>query len=156
MINNSTLSPTETTKRYGDTPTIEEILGSYAEKTNIYLEALEEKTEFTRDTEINFFDSNQMYRLIKFMIEHEMGSEAFNKYYPPDRQQFLDAMIFEGYNRGINSYGGKLGKNELMTAYPFRPSDAKSLAEQRENPINLNLNLRFCRGFMEKIYQQWQ
>jgi len=51
-----------------------------------------------------------MYRLIKFMIEHEMGSEAFNKYYPPGRQQTLDAMIFEGYNRGINSYGGKLGK----------------------------------------------
>ena len=110
MINNSTLSPTETTKRYGDTPTIEEILGSYAEKTDIYLEALEEKTEFTRDTEINFYDSNQMYRLIKFMIEHEMGSEAFNEYYPPGKQQFLDAMIFEGYNRGINSYGGKLGK----------------------------------------------
>ena len=28
----------------------------------------------------------------------------------PDQQQYLDQMILEGYNRGINSYGGKLGK----------------------------------------------
>ena len=110
MINNSSLSLTETTKRYGDTPTIGEILSSYAEKTDIYLDSLEEKTNFTRDTQINFFDSNQMMKLIKFMIEHEMGSEAFNEYYPPGKQRFLDAMILEGYNRGINSYGGKLGK----------------------------------------------
>ena len=27
-----------------------------------------------------------------------------------DNQQFLDAMIMEGYDLGINSYGGKLGK----------------------------------------------
>ncbi len=110
MLNNSSLSLTDTTKRYGDTPSIEEILTSYAENTSIYLDALEEKTNFTRDTSINFFDSNQMMQLIKFMIEHEMGSEAFNNYYPPDQQQYLDQMILEGYNRGINSYGGKLGK----------------------------------------------
>ena len=110
MLNNSSLSPTDTTKRYGDTPTIEEILTSYAENTSIYLDSLEEKTNFTRDTQINFFDSNQMMKLVKFMIEHEMGSEAFNEYYPPGKQRFLDAMILEGYNRGINSYGGKLGK----------------------------------------------
>jgi hypothetical protein len=110
MLNNSSLSLTDTTKRYGDTPTIEEILTSYAENTSIYLDSLEEKTNFTRDTQINFFDSNQMMKLIKFMIEHEMGSEAFNKYYPPENQRLLDAWILEGYNRGINSYGGKLGK----------------------------------------------
>ena len=44
------------------------------------------------------------------MIEHEMGSEAFNNYYPPENQLYLDAMILEGYDLGINSYGGKLGK----------------------------------------------
>jgi hypothetical protein len=44
------------------------------------------------------------------MIEHEMGSEAFNNYYPPENQLFLDNMILEGYDLGINSYGGKLGK----------------------------------------------
>ncbi len=110
MINNSTLIKNETTKRYGNNPTIEEILTVYAEKSEPYLNALEEKTNFTRDTAINFFDGNQMNKLIKFMIEHEMGSEAFYKYYPPENQLLLDKMIFEGYTRGINSYGGKLGK----------------------------------------------
>lgn len=110
MINNSTLINNETTKRYGNNPTIKEILSVYAEDSDIYLEALEEKTNFTRDTAINFFDGNQVAKLIKFMIEHEMGSEAFNEYYPPNNQLLLDKMIFEGYTRGINSYGGKLGK----------------------------------------------
>jgi hypothetical protein len=110
MINNSTLINNNTTKRYGDEPTIGEILSTYAENTDIYLEALEQKTEFSRDTTINFFDSTQVSKLIKFMIEHEMGSEAFNNYYPPENQLFLDNMILEGYDLGINSYGGKLGK----------------------------------------------
>jgi len=51
-----------------------------------------------------------MYKLIKFMIEHEMGSDAFNQFYPPNNQIFLDGMIMEGYKKGINSYGGTLGK----------------------------------------------
>jgi len=110
MINNSTLIKNETTKRYGNNPTAEQILKVYAVDSEPYLNALEDKTNFTRDTAINFFDGNQMYQLIKFMIEHEMGSEAFNKYYPPQNQTLLDKMIFEGYTRGINSYGGKLGK----------------------------------------------
>jgi hypothetical protein len=110
MINNSTLINNNTTKRYGDEPTIGEILSTYAENTDIYLEALEQKTEFSRDTTINFFNSTQVSKLIKFMIEHEMGSEAFNNYYPPENQLYLDAMILEGYDLGINSYGGKLGK----------------------------------------------
>ena len=110
MINNSTLINNNTTKRYGDEPTIGEILSTYAEDTDIYLEALEQKTEFSRDTTINFFNSTQVSKLIKFMIEHEMGSEAFNNYYPPENQLYLDAMILEGYDLGINSYGGKLGK----------------------------------------------
>lgn len=110
MINNSTLIKNETTKRYGNNPTAEEILKVYALDSEPYLNALEDKTNFTRDTAINFFDGNQMYKLIKFMIEHEMGSEAFYKYYPPENQTLLDKMIFEGYTRGINSYGGKLGK----------------------------------------------
>jgi len=110
MINNSTLIKNETTKRYGNNPTIEEVLSVYAEDSESYLNALEDKTDFTRDTAINFFDGNQMNMLIKFMIEHEMGSEAFNQYYPPNNQLFLDQMIFEGYTRGINSFGGRLGK----------------------------------------------
>tara|TARA_R100000908_G_C3754746_1_gene149111 strand:- start:1268 stop:4492 length:3225 start_codon:yes stop_codon:yes gene_type:complete len=110
MINNSTLIKNETTKRYGNNPTAEQILKVYAVDSEPYLNALEDKTNFTRDTAINFYDGNQMYQLIKFMIEHEMGSEAFNEYYPPQNQTLLDKMIFEGYTRGINSYGGKLGK----------------------------------------------
>jgi len=110
MINNSTLINNKTTKRYGNNPTVEEILTVYAENSTNYLNALEEKTNFTRDTAINFFDGNQMNQLVKFMIEHEMGSEAFYNYYPPQNQLLLDKMIFEGYTRGINSYGGKLGK----------------------------------------------
>jgi len=110
MINNSTLINNKTTKRYGNNPTVEEILTVYAEDSTNYLNALEEKTNFTRDTAINFFDGNQINQLVKFMIEHEMGSEAFYNYYPPQNQLLLDKMIFEGYTRGINSYGGKLGK----------------------------------------------
>lgn len=110
MINNSTLINNKTTKRYGNNPTAGEILKVYALDSEPYLNALEDKTNFTRDTAINFFDGNQMNQLIKFMIEHEMGSEAFYKYYPPTNQLLLDKMIFEGYTRGINSYGGKLGK----------------------------------------------
>ena len=34
-----------------------------------------------------------------------------------------------------------------MTAFPFRPSDAKSLAEQRENPIQFNVIKDFADGF---------
>jgi hypothetical protein len=110
MINNSTLINNNTTKRYDDQPSIEEILTNYAEKSDIYLTALENKTDMTRDDIINFLDPEQMYKLIGFMIEHEMGSEAFNKYYPPGQRFFLNAMIKEGYEQGINSYGGKLGK----------------------------------------------
>ena len=110
MINNSSLSTTETTKRYGDNPTVGEILTAYAQDSDIYLEALEQKTDFTRDTAINFFDTNQMLKLIKFMIEHEMGSDDFNQLYPANNQLFLDGMILEGYRKGINSYGGTLGK----------------------------------------------
>jgi hypothetical protein len=110
MINNSTLINNKTTKRYGNNPTVEEILTVYAQDSTNYLNALEDKTNFTRNTAINFFDGNQMNQLVKFMIEHEMGSEAFYNYYPPQNQLLLDKMIFEGYTRGINSYGGKLGK----------------------------------------------
>ena len=110
MINNSTLAPTNTTKNYSDTPTLGEMLKVYAVDSASYIASLESKTGFTRDTEINFFDSNQMMKIIKFMIEHEMGSDAFNKYYPPNNQLFLDGMIMEGYTKGINSFGGTLGK----------------------------------------------
>ena len=110
MINNSTLAPTNTTKNYSDTPTLGEMLKVYAVDSASYIASLESKTGFTRDTEINFFDSNQMMKIIKFMIEHEMGSDAFNKYYPPNNQLLLDGMIMEGYTKGINSFGGTLGK----------------------------------------------
>ena len=110
MINNSTLAPTNTTKNYSDTPTLGEMLKVYAVDSAPYIASLESKTGFTRDTEINFFDSNQMMKIIKFMIEHEMGSDAFNKYYSPNNQLFLDGMIMEGYTKGINSFGGTLGK----------------------------------------------
>ena len=42
--------------------------------------------------------------------EQEKFVEDFNKYYPPGQRFFLNAMIKEGYEQGINSYGGKLGK----------------------------------------------
>ena len=93
----------------------------------------------TRDDVVNFFDNNQMFDLIKFMVEHEMGSEAFNTYYPSGKQRFLDAMIMEGYDLGINSYGGKLG-NELMTAYPFTPSDAEE--QNKEESITMLMLLK--------------
>ena len=43
-----------------------------------------------------------------------------------------------------------------MTAFPFRHSDAKSLAEQRENPIQFDVIKDFADGLLQKICQQWQ
>ena len=34
-----------------------------------------------------------------------------------------------------------------MTAFPFTPSDAKSLAEQRENPVQFDVIKDFADGF---------
>lgn len=110
MLNHSTLTNNDVVKNYGDEPTVGEILSVYAEDSSSYIKALETKSKFTRNTKINFFDPNQMSALIEFMIEHEMGSDNFNKYYPPHKRDFLKIMIRRGYKSAIASYGGKLGK----------------------------------------------
>jgi hypothetical protein len=43
------------------------------------------------------------------MIRHEMGGEAFDKYYPKG-SLILDAYIQQGYRNGLNHFAGKFGK----------------------------------------------
>jgi hypothetical protein len=107
MMNMSTIVGTDVTKKYGDFPTIEQILTNYAEDSKIYL-AEATKAGFDINEGINFQDQDQMHKFIKFMIRHEMGSVAFDKYYPAGNL-ILDAYIQEGYRNGLNHFAGKLG-----------------------------------------------
>ena len=61
----------------------------------------------TKDDAVNFQDQDQMHELIKFMIRHEMGGEAFDKYYPKNNHMILDAYIQQGYRNGLNHFAGK-------------------------------------------------
>ena len=108
MMNMSTIVGTNVPKKYGDFPTIKEILTNYAEDSKIYL-AEATKAGFDINESINFQDQDQMHKFIKFMIRHEMGGEKFDKYYPKGNL-ILDAYIQQGYRNGLNHFAGKLGK----------------------------------------------
>lgn len=110
MMNMSTITNTKVLKRYGDQPSIRQILLEYAENNIPYLKAAEE-AGFDVSEKINFQDQQQMHKLIKFMIKHEMGTEAFNKYYPEDNL-ILDAYIQQGYRNGLNHFAGKYYYNK--------------------------------------------
>jgi hypothetical protein len=110
IINNSSIIQDDTIKKYGHNPRIIEILKEYPVDTIKYANDLEEKTNFTRDDTINFYDANQVSEFVKFLIQNNMGDENFNKYYPPNNQELLYKFIFEGYTHAINSYGGKLNR----------------------------------------------
>lgn len=108
MMNMSTIVNTDVLKKYGDVPTLEEILTNYAEDSDIYISEAT-KAGIDIDEGVNFQDQDQMHKILKFMIRHEMGGEAFDKYYPPG-SLILDAYIQQGYRNGLSHFAGKLIK----------------------------------------------
>ena len=104
----STIVDNKLVKKYGDTPSLEEILSAYAEDSASYIKsAIEQGFDVTEA--VNFQDQDQMHNIIKFMIRHEMGNEAFDKYYP-EGNLILDVYIQQGYKNGINHFAGKMLK----------------------------------------------
>ena len=111
ILNHSTLTSkiNDIDTRYGDMPTIEEILTMYAEDTTSYLKALKQYSNFEPNDRIDLLDSNQMHKLLKFIVRHEMGHEYYKEKFGSSNA-YVDAVIFEGYNNAIQSYNGELGK----------------------------------------------
>jgi hypothetical protein len=111
IINHSTLTSgiNEVDKRYGSEPTFEEIFKMYAEDNESYLQALENKTNFDRNDKINLMNANEMHRLLKFIVQHEMGKDYYLDKFGPN-SGYVNSVIFQGFNEAINSYNGELGK----------------------------------------------
>jgi hypothetical protein len=54
-------------------------------------------------------NANEMHRLLKFIVQHEMGKDYYlNKFGP--NSGYVNSVIFQGFNEAINSYNGELGK----------------------------------------------
>ena len=106
MINMSTIVDNKIEKKYGDTPSLEQILIAYAEDSAPYIKAAID-AGFDVSEAVNFQDQDQMHSIIKFMIRHEMGGKEFDKYYP-EGSLILDMYIQQGYKNGINHFSGKL------------------------------------------------
>ena len=96
-------------KRYGSEPTFNEIFEMYAEDNTSYINALESKTNFDRNDTIDLMNVNQMHKLLKFIVQHEMGGEYFLEKFG-QKNQYVNSVIFQGINDAINSYNGELGK----------------------------------------------
>lgn len=111
IINHSTLTSSinNIDKRYGSEPTFDEIFKMYAEDNTSYINALESKTNFDRDDTVDLMNVNQMHKLLKFIVQHEMGKEYFLEKFG-QKNQYVNSVIFQGINDALNSYNGELGK----------------------------------------------
>ena len=111
IINHSSLTASlnKIDTRYGDNPSIEEILTMYAQDTSSYLRALDQHTSFEKTDKIDLMDSNQMHKLLKFIVKHEMGHEYYKENFGTSNA-YVDNVIIQGYNEAIYSYNGELGK----------------------------------------------
>jgi hypothetical protein len=104
-------------KVLNDTPTIEELLSSFNTKDkNLYLNALK-NTDILPESLVNFQDTNQISKIIKFMIKSKMNTSvapgetsAFNTYYPAGNLM-IDIYINEGVSEAYETFAGKWGKN---------------------------------------------
>lgn len=81
----------------------------YAEDNTSYINALESKTNFDRDDTVDLMNVNQMHKLLKFIVQHEMGKEYFLEKFG-QKNQYVNSVIFQGINDALNSYNGELGK----------------------------------------------
>ena len=111
IINHSTLTSNinNIDKRYGSEPTFDEIFKMYAEDNESYLRSLESKTKYDRNDTVDLMNRNEMHFLLKFIVQHEMGKEYYLEKFGP-QNQYVNSVIFQGINEGINSYNGELGK----------------------------------------------
>jgi len=111
ILNHSTLTNAinNVDKRYGSTPTYDEIFKMYAEDNESYLKALESKTNFDRNDTVDIMNKNQLHSLLKFIVQHEMGREYYFEKFGK-QNQYVNSVIFKGINEAINSYNGELGK----------------------------------------------
>ncbi len=111
IINHSTLTAkiNDVDIRYSEEPTIKDILSMYAQDTESYLKALDKYTDFEATDTIDLLDANQMHKLLKFIMKHEMGVEYYNNTFGTSNR-YVDAVLIEGYQKAINSYNGELGK----------------------------------------------
>ena len=111
ILNHSTLTSAinNVDKRYGSTPTYDEIFKMYAEDNESYLKALESKTNFDRNDTVDIMNNNQLHSLLKFIVQHEMGREYYFEKFGK-QNQYVNSVIFKGINEAINSYNGELGK----------------------------------------------
>jgi len=111
ILNHSTLTNAinNVDKRYGSTPTYDEIFKMYAEDNESYLRALESKTNFDRNDTVDIMNNNQLHSLLKFIVQHEMGREYYFEKFGK-QNQYVNSVIFKGINEAINSYNGELGK----------------------------------------------
>jgi len=96
---------------YGSEPTIEEILKKtkYATNMKSYMDALDAHPTLNRDTRINLMNNNQLHSLLKFIVQHEMGTDYYFEKFGK-QNQYVNSVIFKGINDAINSYNGELGK----------------------------------------------
>jgi hypothetical protein len=81
----------------------------YAEDNESYLNALESKTNFDRNDTVNLLNANELHKLMKFIVQHEMGKEYYLEKFGK-QNQYVNSVIFKGINEAINSYNGELGK----------------------------------------------
>ena len=111
LINHSTLtnSINNIDKRYGSEPTYDEIFKMYAEDNESYLRALEKHTTFDRNDTVNLMNHNSMFKLLKFIVQHEMGREYYIEKFGGNNP-YVDATISRGINEAFSSYNGQLGK----------------------------------------------
>ena len=116
IISMSTIVPGNK-KILNDEPTIEELLSSFnAKDKNLYLNALK-NTDILPETLVNFQDTNQISKIIKFMIKSKMNTSvapgetsAFDTYYPAGNLM-IDIYINEGVSEAYETFAGKWGKN---------------------------------------------
>ena len=111
ILNHSTLTAAlnKVDTRYGSNPTIEKILTMYAKDSGSYLKSLEQNTNFMPEDTIDLMDSNQMHKLLKFIVKHEMGHEYYDNNFGTSNS-YVDNVIIQGYKEAIYSYNGELGK----------------------------------------------
>ena len=111
IINHSTLTSNLNIvdKRYGSEPTFEEIFNMYAQNSKSYIDALESKTNYDRNDTVNIMNSNELHKLMKFIVQHEMGKDYFLEKFG-QKNEYVNSVIFQGINEAINSYNGELGK----------------------------------------------
>ena len=89
-------------KSYGQTPSVEDIIKGHtaAESVEGYLLSLEKNFGISRDTNINFFDPDQMISLLVAMSKHEIGLQDYKKYWG-DNGAMLHYYIKQGYELAI-------------------------------------------------------